>query len=131
MRAVKPEEKRVGYIDGLRALAVLSVLVFHSALSNPVAAAKGGVIALVFTQGCHGVDLFFVISGFCLSYPVLKKVYERGSYQFDLCGYLARRVIRIVPPYYAAIARPGTVLLVDFLTYPGTPRYVSICGVFR
>lgn len=97
--------RRIEYVDGLRAIAVLSVLAFHTAAHNPalVASAPALLIALL-QQGCHGVDLFFVISGFCLSYPILARLKSGNDAPFDVCAFAARRIVRIVPPYYAAIA---------------------------
>jgi peptidoglycan/LPS O-acetylase OafA/YrhL len=54
-------------------------------------------------MGAHGVDLFFVISGFCLAYPYLARLRASGSLVLDGPKYIARRLVRIVPPYYAAI----------------------------
>ena len=84
---------RIGYIDGLRAVAVLAVLAYHAIPSG--AASIGAPI---------GVALFFVISGFCLSYPTLLKLHLEGTATFNVPRYAARRVVRIVPPYYLAIA---------------------------
>lgn len=55
-------------------------------------------------QGHHGVELFFVISGLCLSYPLLMAVHDRGAAPFDLVAFAAKRLTRILPPFYAAIA---------------------------
>ena len=55
-------------------------------------------------EGSHGVDLFFVLSGFCLSYPVLRKLRAAGSADFNVYRYFAKRIVRIVPPYYLALA---------------------------
>lgn len=79
---------RIGYIDGLRAVAVLSVVADH-AWRVPL--------------GTAGVQLFFVLSGFCLSYPALAKLFTDGSAAFNVVGYAARRIVRIVPPYWIAI----------------------------
>jgi peptidoglycan/LPS O-acetylase OafA/YrhL len=81
---------RIGYIDGLRAIAVLAVVVAHS-----VAPGLGQ---------SFGVMLFFVISGFCLSYPTLAKLQDHGAADFAVYRYAAHRVVRILPPYYIAIA---------------------------
>jgi peptidoglycan/LPS O-acetylase OafA/YrhL len=83
---------RIPYIDGLRAVAVLVVVACH-ALPRYITIGQS-----------FGVDLFFVISGFCLSYPSLAKLYERGSATFDVYRYAGHRIVRIVPPYYIAIA---------------------------
>lgn len=68
-------------IDGLRAIAVISVVVFH-AFPDWL---KGG-----FT----GVDVFFVISGFLIS-TILFENFERGTFCFS--QFYARRVKRIFP----------------------------------
>lgn len=68
-------------IDGLRALAVCAVLVFH---------AFPGALP----GGFAGVDLFFVISGFLITRILAQ---EHGSGQFSLVHFHARRVQRIVP----------------------------------
>lgn len=55
-------------------------------------------------EGSHGVDLFFVLSGFCLSYPILERLRGEHAANFAVARYFAKRIVRIVPPYYAAIA---------------------------
>jgi peptidoglycan/LPS O-acetylase OafA/YrhL len=68
-------------IDGLRAVAVLSVVLFHAF----PAVLRGGFI---------GVDIFFVISGFLISSILLREL-QHGSFSF--AGFYARRVRRIFP----------------------------------
>lgn len=68
-------------IDGLRAIAVLSVVGFH-AFPNWV---KGGFI---------GVDIFFVISGFLISTIIFENL-ARDSFSF--LGFYSRRLKRIFP----------------------------------
>lgn len=68
-------------IDGLRAIAVLSVVGFH-AFPNLV---KGGFI---------GVDIFFVISGFLISTIIISGL-ERNSFSF--IEFYSRRIKRIFP----------------------------------
>jgi peptidoglycan/LPS O-acetylase OafA/YrhL len=97
------ENQRIRHIDGLRGLAVLSVVIYHAWLSYPVMR-QNHWANYVFNAGRHGVDLFFVLSGFCLSYPTLLSLHTRGSASFDVIKYGAHRLVRIIPPYYAAIA---------------------------
>ena len=92
-------------MDGLRAIAVLAVVGSHAA--KWATTLHQGVWQAVWSDGAHGVDLFFVLSGFCLSYPFLRAVRERGFAAFSVPGYIARRIVRIVPPYYCAIAVLG------------------------
>jgi peptidoglycan/LPS O-acetylase OafA/YrhL len=94
--------RRLDYVDGLRAIAVLSVVAYHTADAR-LQTTLHGITSLLVRQGCHGVELFFVISGFCLSYPYLAKMQERGFATFDVAQFAARRLVRIVPPYYVAL----------------------------
>jgi len=92
-------------IDGLRALAVLLVLVFHFHL------APWG------EAGFLGVDVFFVISGFLIT-SIVKRQLDDGS--FGLGGFYAARVRRLSPALVATLAltlAAGGVLLFadDFL----------------
>ena len=68
-------------IDGLRALAVLSVVVFHAFPD----AMPGGFI---------GVDIFFVISGFLISTILLENL-RKGTFSF--AEFYSRRIRRIFP----------------------------------
>lgn len=67
-------------IDGLRALAVISVVLFHAGLACP-----GGYV---------GVDIFFVISGFLIT-SLLLRDFEAGT--FSLGAFYERRARRILP----------------------------------
>lgn len=109
---------RIGYVDGLRALAVLGVVVYHAyALATP---ALPGLTTQFFNLGAHGVDLFFVISGFCLAYPYLVQLRSKGHIDFHGYEFAAKRILRIVPPYYAAIVLCVLAAWLGFL--PSVPR---------
>jgi peptidoglycan/LPS O-acetylase OafA/YrhL len=90
---------RLAFIDGLRALAAGYVLVYHSVFAALGDGGKAdGLLRLVVAPlsfGRYAVDVFIVISGFCLALPVW-----RGSFR----QFLERRALRILPPYYAALA---------------------------
>lgn len=75
-------------IDGLRAIAVLSVLFFHAFPT----AMRGGFI---------GVDVFFVISGYLIS-GILYNDLERGT--FSLSHFYERRIKRIFPALLLTLA---------------------------
>lgn len=90
---------RLGYLDGLRAVAVLLVIAFHARVHLP-----GVHLEEAFKEGSHGVDLFFVLSGFCLARPTLEKLARGTPADFDLAAYAGKRMLRILPPYAAAVA---------------------------
>lgn len=75
-------------IDGLRAVAILTVLVFHA-------------WERVFPGGYVGVDLFFVISGFLISGIVFKAL-RAGSFSF--LDFYLRRIKRIFPALLLVLA---------------------------
>jgi peptidoglycan/LPS O-acetylase OafA/YrhL len=99
---------RIDYIDGLRALAVLCVLGAHVSMN----ALLNGPLAHTFVEGAHGVDLFFVLSGFCLAYPTLVKWREGSVAGFKLTDFASKRIVRIVPPFYLAT---GAILAVALI----------------
>ena len=74
-------------IDGLRCIAVISVIFYHAQITifgfQPF---KGGFI---------GVDIFFVISGYLITSIILKEILEKGSFSFK--NFYKRRIRRILP----------------------------------
>jgi peptidoglycan/LPS O-acetylase OafA/YrhL len=75
-------------IDGLRAIAVGSVIVTHAELSDFI---KGGFI---------GVDVFFVISGYLISSILLR---ELSTGTFSIVKFYRRRILRILPALLAVL----------------------------
>ncbi len=80
-------------IEGLRAVAVLTVLGYHAS-------------APLFGGGYVGVDVFFVISGFLITGLLLAELAQRG--RVSLAAFYARRARRILPA--AAVTLLATVL---------------------
>ena len=76
-----PKEPRRADIQGLRALAVIVVLVFHAGLPLP-----GGFV---------GVDIFFVLSGFVITQVLLREWNETGKIRFG--SFYLRRFRRLTP----------------------------------
>ena len=73
-------------IDGLRAVAVLLVLFFHTDCG--------------FSGGYIGVDVFFVISGFLITGLIIKNQQKK---QFSLAMFWGRRIKRIVPAAFVVV----------------------------
>jgi peptidoglycan/LPS O-acetylase OafA/YrhL len=85
-------------LDGLRAIAILLVILVHSGLyfildHTPPVSIWGDIIA----NGRSGVDLFFVLSGFLIT-GILLDTRERSDY---FPRFYWRRALRIWPLYYA------------------------------
>jgi peptidoglycan/LPS O-acetylase OafA/YrhL len=107
--------KRVTYstsylpeIDGLRFLAVFSVVVimhiphYLDEIFYNKEVLEEGYWKNFVTAGGHGVDLFFVISGFILSLPFAKWRLNNGK-KVSLKNYYLRRLTRLEPPYIIAL----------------------------
>ena len=71
-------------IDGLRAIAVLSVMLFHTGLPQ-------------FKNGFIGVDIFFVISGYLITSIIIEDLKENS---FSLAYFYERRIRRLIPALY-------------------------------
>ena len=99
----KGKQGRLDHIDGLRALAALYVLFHHILLYVNSGLPHFHFISLpgLFIFGHFAVDVFIVLSGFCLMLPVLRNhgVLRGGAWEF-----FRKRARRILPPYYAALA---------------------------
>jgi len=96
------EQRSIKYrpeIDGLRALAVLPVVLFH--------------LGLGFPGGFTGVDVFFVISGFLICGIILRES-EQG--RFSMLRFYERRVRRILPAFFAVIL--AALVLASLVLYP-------------
>ena len=70
-------------IDGLRAVAVVPVVLFHAGLGFP-----GGFV---------GVDVFFVISGFLITSIIAREIEDRD---FSILRFYERRIRRILPALF-------------------------------
>jgi peptidoglycan/LPS O-acetylase OafA/YrhL len=95
---------RMPVVDGLRGIAILSVLIFHFALFGFKLREGAALWERIYSSaagiGWVGVDLFFVLSGFLITGILLD---TRDSPNYYRVFYL-RRSIRIFPLYYASLA---------------------------
>lgn len=97
------DRERSGALDGLRALAALSVLGFHVwlyRLDRPHRVADRNLLDRIPFEASIGLILFFVLSGFLLYRPFARAAVTAGRPP-RLREYARRRAARIVPAYYA------------------------------
>jgi peptidoglycan/LPS O-acetylase OafA/YrhL len=96
--------RRLGYVDGVRALAALYVVCGHVALEvwpGAPPSGVGGALLGSLEYGHLGVSVFIVLSGFSLMLPVAR---NRNRLPWGTWGFYWRRARRILPPYYLAMA---------------------------
>jgi acetyltransferase len=97
--------RRAAGVDGLRALAALSVVCFHVWLyrfPDPTRIRRSGLLDDVLSDFRLGLLLFFVLSGFLL-YRGFARAALRRDGPVDVGGYALRRAARILPAYYLAM----------------------------
>ena len=93
------------FIDGLRAMAALSVAVYHAFLFSGLqgqTVSSYGLLGRFVLNGRFAVAVFIVLSGFVLMLPVAR--HEDLRVRGGAREFFRRRARRILPPYYAALA---------------------------
>lgn len=94
---------RFEFLDGLRGLMALYVVLFHASYFtreiplHPVVRLAAGWL----NHGHYAVNVFIVLSGFCLMMPIARA--NTGKLPRGFGDYIRRRARRILPPYYAAL----------------------------
>jgi peptidoglycan/LPS O-acetylase OafA/YrhL len=111
----QPGKVRLRFVDGLRGLAALYVLLFHLGLNSDEVAGSYSpavqVLRSVLGEGHLAVVVFIVLSGFSLMLPIARS--GTGRLTTSLLEFARRRVRRILPAYYAALAL-GLVLVLGY-----------------
>lgn len=75
------------HIDGIRALAIVPVVLFH-------------ILAILCPGGFIGVDVFFVISGYLITGGILR---DLAKNRFSIINFYHRRIRRILPAYFTLV----------------------------
>jgi peptidoglycan/LPS O-acetylase OafA/YrhL len=92
-------------LDGLRFFCFLSVFLFHSFHSEIPAIKQSDVYIFfketLFGNGFLGVNFFFVLSGFLITYLLIKEKDKNG--QIHIVNFWIRRILRIWPLYFACV----------------------------
>jgi len=95
-------------IDGLRALAVLSVLFFHFEFK-------------LFSGGFVGVDIFFVISGYLITKIIYDEIIKTNK--FDFGNFYIRRIKRLFPSLFFILV---VIFIIGFYLFP--PQHLERLG---
>ena len=115
---VRPAAPPMGYIpglDGIRAIAVLGVLLYHSG----VAGVPGGFL---------GVDVFFVLSGFLISSLLLQEIERTSAVGFG--QFYLRRARRLLPALLATLALSAVLVLIFAHDAAAQFRHDAVASMF-
>jgi peptidoglycan/LPS O-acetylase OafA/YrhL len=106
---ISKQDNSILVLDGLRAIACLSVLFFHFRWLSSLYISKfptegpGAFVTAFFLFGNSGVILFFLLSGFLLFIPFAKALLVEDCKWPSLHRFYLKRVFRIIPAYYIAL----------------------------
>lgn len=111
--AGETQARRVVWIDGLRGLAVLIVLLYHHWGFAGYHEFNVGPLNIpdLLEHGVHGVHIFFVVSGFCLAWP-FSGPEGKSLAALSLGAFLKQRFHRLARPYYLVLALSALPVLV-------------------
>jgi peptidoglycan/LPS O-acetylase OafA/YrhL len=104
-------------IEGLRAVAILAVVLYHAHLG----AVPGGYV---------GVDVFFVISGYLITDHLWREVHERRQLSFS--NFYARRIRRLLPASFLVLAATAiaSAAILPPLTARATLKDGVACAIY-
>lgn len=97
----KTEEGHIQHIETIRAIAASMVMLFHFiSYNNGLGFIYWNEGVRTFSEwGAQGVEMFYIVSGFVISYALYRSNYSITDYP----RYVCKRVLRIVPPYFLTI----------------------------
>ncbi len=104
-------------LEGLRAVAVLLVLLYHAGVPG-------------FGGGFVGVDVFFVLSGFLITSLLLRELHSTGT--LSIAGFYARRARRLLPAagLVLIVTLVGSVVFLSPLRIPTVSADIGAAGLY-
>lgn len=90
--------KHIPVLNSLRAIAALSVCLFHF-ICTVTGFISNKIVLQIFSFGHYGVQMFFVISGFIIPWSMFNNKYRINNFFI----FFAKRLIRLEPPYIISL----------------------------
>jgi hypothetical protein len=122
--SISKSKERFVFVDGLRGMAALGVMLHHlftSELHAPLRAALPRPVLWVIGPDIQRVQVFFVISGFVIAWSLRNMVVTVGS----SANFILRRQVRLDPAYWLIVA----VTMVHLVLLKGIPNPIYHPGV--
>ncbi|VVN99440.1 acyltransferase family protein [Pseudomonas fluorescens] len=130
MSGVTTDNKhRLALVDALRCFAALWVVLFHLSEGNHIptllAAIPDWLRYIVFDAGHLGVPVFFVLSGIVMAATTFLVPMNTAN----AANFVARRLVRLAPPYYVAVALGVLVIAVKHMSGQNEIEIPSITDI--
>ncbi|MGZ3458526.1 MAG: acyltransferase family protein [Archangium sp.] len=116
--------RRLPGLDGLRALSISLVVLYHARYTEDFPALE--LLKKISQTGVVGVQIFFVISGFLITWLLLGEEEKTG--RISLKGFYSRRALRILPPAFVYLAAVG--VMANLRAIPVTHRELLASTLF-
>ena len=119
---ISKRQSHLNFLDGMRGLAALYVVIYHLiGLSTGLLPPARRFVVSWAIYGHFAVDIFIVLSGYCLMLPVIRS--EDQKLREGTLNFFLRRARRILPPYYATLAL--AIVLESIQLHGLKPHFVS------
>jgi len=123
-----PTRTRLGFIDALRGIAAIYVVIFHIVKAPVFHLTLPSWLRPFIFNGSSGVALFFILSGFTLCYTYHPVMSTPGS----LKKFYIRRFFRIAPLYYVILIFMTVLILLTLPSYlSGTSLFLNATFTFN
>lgn len=122
------KRENISAVEMMRGIAALMVAYFHIARGNENFLDHSNFFFRLGSWGWAGVEIFFVISGFIVTYAM-----HYGGYRLSrVHRFVAKRLIRLEPPYIASIILVIALMYISTLSpyYRGQPFHLDWGNVF-
>lgn len=115
------DPSRDSALDGLRGMAVIAVILFHSSMLGPnqTESSLAKPLLVILDMGWAGVDLFFVLSGFLITKIILAARAKKGW----LKSFFIKRIFRILPIYFLFVI---VLLLLSYTTFAQRADFIFV-----
>jgi peptidoglycan/LPS O-acetylase OafA/YrhL len=116
-------------LDGLRAVSIAIVVLSHTRALLPAKITNAGLFRYLIGGGLHGVQIFFVLSGYLITTLLLREYVQTGAVSFR--RFYVRRALRIFPAFYTyfallAILCAAGVISIHWPTYLASAAYLFV-----
>ena len=92
------DAREIASLNGIRSLAIFMLFYVHLFRFLPNVDKSLGWLRNFLDNGSQSIDMFFVLSGFLISGPLMRQLDRKGT--LDLKNFYIKRSLRIFPPYF-------------------------------